>query len=118
MIKNENGLLKVVWTAGIFRLDRGEWPRSASELKSFTSGKGWGMDLGSFHTLTFRPDARGGLSVEAAFQTEGNWVRRVQVQVEPGPLSDGQCFEATFRTRSRQLPPVKTEPRSYCLLPA
>ncbi len=116
MLEKDTNLSRVLMLAGIFRLDHGRWPKTAAELAEFAEQKGWGLDLSPYYTLTFETDAWRCLIVEVARLTEGNWVTRERIDIEPYFFEQGDQHSIPLRIQSQVLPPQKIEAKSYCSL--
>ena len=118
MLEKDRNLSKILMMAGIFRLDEGRWPQSAAELAGFTDRKGWSLDFSPYHTLTFRTDAWRCLVVEVSRLSEGDWVLRERIEVEPYFFDQAGNQSMPLRIQSRALPAQKVEVRTYCSLSA
>src|SRR5579885_1798414 len=99
MLEKDRNLSKVLMMAGIFRLDEGRWPESAVELLRFTERKGWNLDLSPYHTLTFKTDSWRCLVVEVSRLTEGDWVSRERIDMEPYFFESGMDGSIPLRIR-------------------
>jgi hypothetical protein len=118
MLEKDKNVSKILMMAGIFRLDEGRWPQSASELAAFVERKGWSLDFSPYHTLTFRTDAWRSLIVEVSRLSEGDLVTRERIDVEPYFFERAGNQSMPLRIQTQALPPQKAEVRNYCSLTA
>jgi hypothetical protein len=118
MLEKDRNLSKILMMAGIFRLDEGRWPQSASELAAFVERKGWSLDFSPYHTLTFKTDAWRCLVVEVAKRAEGDWLELERIDVEPYFFERGGNQTVPLRMRAQKLPARKMENKNYCSLTA
>src|SRR5271170_4665870 len=109
MLEKDRNLSKILMMAGIFRLDEGRWPQSASELLHFTEKKGWSLDFSPYHTLTFTIDAWRCLIVEVSKRVEGDWLELERIDVEPYFFERGGDQTVPLRMRVQKLPARKLE---------
>ena len=115
-MEKDNNLYKVLMMSGIFRLDHGRWPQNASELKAFTEQKGWNLDFSPYYTLTFQTDDWRCLVVEVSWLEDGDWLTRRRFDIEPYFFEKGLEQSIPLRIRSRVLPPLKADVKTYCPL--
>lgn len=109
--KDLNKLIRMV---GIFKMDRAQWPANAAELVRFVEGKGWTVDISTFHTLTFKTLSPVKVALDMAWPAPGQWLSCLKVEVEEVSIQGQDHLH--FVEHHQPQPPRKRETRTFCYI--
>jgi hypothetical protein len=110
----KNEMTKLLRMVGIFKMNLSRWPENAAELVGYVQSQGWTVDISSYYMLKFNSVSETEFAIEMAWPAPGNWLTRLQVDVELKNTLPENGFDWKLKTKT--LSPEKKQTRSFCFI--
>ena len=110
----KNEMTKLLRMVGIFKMNLSRWPENAAELVGYVQSQGWTVDISSYYMLKFNSVSETAFAIEMAWPAPGNWLTRLQVDVELKNALPENGFDWTLKTKA--LPAEKRKTKSFCFI--
>ena len=110
----KNEMTKLLRMVGIFKMNLSRWPQTAAELVGYVHQQGWTVDISSYYMLKFKAVSETALAIEMAWPAPGNWLTRLQVDVQLKNTLPENGFDWVLKTKT--LSPEKKKTRSFCFI--
>jgi len=110
----KNEMTKLLRMVGIFKMNLSRWPENAAELVGYVQSQGWTVDISSYYMLKFNAVSETAFAIEMAWPAPGNWLTRLQVDVELKNTLPENGFDWALKTKA--LPAEKKKTMSFCFI--